>query len=67
MVEIKVVLPQPEGPTRRVSSPARATNSSSHRTLVRVGPRPSHLTRPRQWTAGDRALAGRRQLRSGRP
>ena len=51
MIEISVVLPQPDGPTSSVISPAGSSRSMPRRAIVRVSPESNSLVRPRQTTA----------------
>src|SRR5262245_2401825 len=55
MIEISVVLPQPEGPTSSVVSPRRTSRSTPLRATVFVSPLPNSLVTPRQTTAGERS------------
>src|SRR5262245_2054515 len=51
MTEISVVLPHPDGPTRKVSSPWAASNSTPRRTSTRASATPKDFRSPRATTA----------------
>src|SRR5262245_35351961 len=50
-IEIRVVFPQPEGPTIMSSSPARMSRSMPRSTWTRASPVPKYFWTPRMWTA----------------
>src|SRR5579883_2324588 len=49
-IEMRVVFPQPLGPTRSVSSPGGISRSTPRSASTRESPLPYSLTRPRQFT-----------------
>src|SRR5438132_2787475 len=52
MIEINVVLPQPDGPTSSVISSGRTSRSMPRSASVRVSPVPNSFVTPPQCTAG---------------
>src|SRR5262249_46875966 len=51
MIEMSVVFPHPDGPTTRLSSPARKVRSTPRRATVLVSPVPNSFVTPRHDTA----------------
>src|SRR5262245_57606567 len=57
MIEMSVVLPQPLGPTRKLSSPNRVSKSTPRSASTRASPEPKCLRTSRQDTAGPEVVA----------
>ena len=53
MIEISVVLPQPDGPTSSVIAPGMTSRSMPRKACTRVSPLPKVLVNPRQRMAGS--------------
>jgi hypothetical protein len=67
MIEINVVLPHPEGPTKSVISPAGISRSIPRSALTAESPSPNSFVTPRHFTTGpDASDEGRGAREEGR-